>query len=196
LKIKVKIQTTRMAAAAICIVLGVSGCSLFSHEVVSGTISQNVVSETATVKALDLSTREVTLQSSDGTTVEIHAGDQVRNLDQVNVGDTVRVTYYESLAYDVRKAGEGSPGVTAAEKLARAEPGEKPAGAVGRIITVTSTITAIDKSAETVTLKGPGGNSLTAKVRDPKKLDKVAVGDLVNITYTEALAISVEEPEK
>jgi hypothetical protein len=47
-----------------------------------------------------------------------------------------------------------------------------------------------------VTLRGPEGNSLTVKARDPKKLDKVAVGDLVNITYTEEVAILVEEPKK
>jgi len=194
MKIKVKIQTARMAAAAICILLGMSGCSLFSEEGVSGTISQNVITATATVKALDLATREVTLQSADGSTVQLHAGDQVRNLAQVKVGDTVRVTYYQSLAYDVTKAGEGSPGVTAAEQLARARPGEKPAGAVGRIITITATITAIDTSAGTVTLKGPEGNSVTVKARDPKKLERVAVGDLVNITYTEAFAIAVDTP--
>jgi len=195
LKIKVKIQTTRMAAAAICILLGMSGCALFSHDVVSGTVGQNVITAMATVKALDLATREVTLQGTDGSTVKIQAGDQVRNLDQVKVGDTVRVTYYQSLAYDVRKPGDGAPGVTAAEELARAKPGEKPAGAVGRVITVTATITAIDKGAMLVTLKGPDGDIVTVKARDPKKLDRVAVGDLVNITYTEAFAISVEEPK-
>jgi hypothetical protein len=37
--------------------------------------------------------------------------------------------------------------VTTADALARAKPGDKPAGAVGRIITITATITAIDKTA-------------------------------------------------
>jgi Cu/Ag efflux protein CusF len=179
--------------AVSCILLGLSGCSWFSNEVVSGTISQNVVSVTAKVKAVDLETRTVTLERADGSTVQIHAGDQVRNLPQVHVGDDVTVTYYQSLAYDVTKAGEGAPGVSTAESLARAKPGEKPAGAAGRVVTITATITAIDKAAQTVTLKGPEGNSLTVKARDPKKLDKVSVGDLVNITYTEALAILVEE---
>jgi Cu/Ag efflux protein CusF len=194
MKTRVKNQTAKTAAAAVCLLLGMSGCSLFSHDVVSGTIGQNVVTAMATVKALDLATREVTLQSTDGSTIRIHAGDQVRNLDQVKVGDTVRVTYYQSLAYDVRKPGDGAPGVTAAEELARAKPGDKPAGAAGRVITVTATITAIDKSAMMVTLKGPDGDMVTVKARDPKKLDRVAVGDLVNITYTEAFAIAVETP--
>lgn len=192
-RMKMNMTTT---AAMLCILLGMTGCSLFSSEGVSGTITENVVSTTATVKALDLTTREVTLQHADGSTIQIQAGEQVRNLAQVKVGDTVRVTYYESLAYDVRKPGEGKTGVVVAEELARAKPGEKPAGGAARIITITATITAIDKAATTVTLKGPEGNSVTVKARDPKKLERVAVGDLVDITYTEAFAILVETPKK
>jgi len=192
--------TTRGVVSAVlagcCMLFSLSGCSWFSNEVVSGTVGQNIVSVSAKVKAVDLETRTVTLERADGSMVEVHAGDQVRNLPQVHVGDDVTVTFYQSLAYDVTKAGEGTPGVTSAEALARAKPGEKPAGAVGRVITITATITAIDKAAQTVTLKGPEGNSLTVKARDPKKLDKVSVGDLVNITYTEAVAILVEEPKK
>ncbi|HXZ26162.1 MAG TPA: hypothetical protein VEI24_08080 [Nitrospiria bacterium] len=193
-------MTTRGVVSAVlagcCMLFSLSGCSWFSNEVVSGTVGQNIVSVSAKVKAVDLETRTVTLERADGSMVEVHAGDQVRNLPQVHVGDDVTVTFYQSLAYDVTKAGEGTPGVTSAEALARAKPGEKPAGAVGRVITITATITAIDKAAQTVTLKGPEGNSLTVKARDPKKLDKVSVGDLVNITYTEAVAILVEEPKK
>jgi len=189
-----KITTVMIGAVAVTTML--SACDVFTSTPVSGTVSENVVSATATVKALDLTTREVTLQRADGQTVTIYAGEQVRNLAQVKVGDTVRVTYYESLAYDVKKPGEGSLGVAAAEELTRAKPGEKPAGAAARVITITATITAIDKTAKTVTLKGPEGNSVTVKARDPKKLDRVVVGDLVNITYTEALAISVETPKK
>jgi hypothetical protein len=34
------------------------------------------------------------------------------------------------------------------------------------------------------------------KVKDPSKLDAVQVGDLVDITYTEALAVAVEKAGK
>jgi len=61
---------------------------------------------------------------------------------------------------------------------------------------VTAKIKAIDKKNNTVTLKGPKGNLKTVKVKDPSNLDKVKVGDLVQITYTEALAIGVEEAPK
>jgi hypothetical protein len=65
---------------------------------------------------------------------------------------------------------------------------------VGRQITVTATITAIDTKARTVTVKGPQGNLETVKVRDPKNLAGVKVGDLVELTYTQALAIALDKP--
>jgi hypothetical protein len=61
---------------------------------------------------------------------------------------------------------------------------------------VTVTITAIDPKVPSVTFKGPAGNSRTVKVMQPEKLQGVAVGDTVDITYTEALAVKVEKAAK
>ena len=163
---------------------------------VSGTVGENVQTAKAKVKAVDLKTRHVTLQRADGSVVKFAVGDDVRNLPQVKVGDEVTVTYYESLAYEVHKSGQAIPGAAVTEGVARAPLGEKPAGLVGRATTVTATIAAIDKAAPTVTLRAPSGELTTFKVRHPEKLDQVSVGDLVDITYTEALAISVDKPKK
>jgi hypothetical protein len=57
---------------------------------------------------------------------------------------------------------------------------------------VTGTISAIDTQGSEVTLKGPGDHQLTVKVKDPKKLDGVGVGDLVQLTYSQALVIAVK----
>jgi hypothetical protein len=164
--------------------------------VVSGTVGEQAVTVTATVEKIDLKKRRVTLRGPDGKSTTITVSDQVRNLPQVKKGDQVMATYYEAVAYDVVKAGEASPGVEVAAGAERAEPGQMPAGAAAQTTTVTATITAIDKSANTATLRGPQGKSVTVKVKDPSKLDKVAVGDLVRLTYTQALAIKVEKPTK
>ena len=78
--------------------------------------------------------------------------------------------------------------------MATAKPGERPAGVVVNTVTVTTTIENINKKDQTVTLKGPQGNTEVVKVRNPQNLEKVKVGDEVVITYTQALAISVEKP--
>ena len=61
---------------------------------------------------------------------------------------------------------------------------------------MTVTITAIDPAVPSVTFKGPDGDKKTIKVNDRQKLKEVKVGDMVDITYTEAIAISVDKAPK
>jgi len=161
----------------------------------SGNVAQTQTA-TATVQRVDLKTRHVTLKTPDGKTFTIVAGPDVRNLKQVKKGDVLRVTYKESIAYQVNKPGSSQPGVGASTEVSRAPLGEKPSGSVTDTVTVRATIAGIDKPASTVTLRGPRGNLTTIKVRDPSKLDAVQVGDVVDITYTEALALAVEKAGK
>jgi hypothetical protein len=67
---------------------------------------------------------------------------------------------------------------------------------VAQRISITASIEAIDLANGTVTLKGPGGNSRTIKARNPANLKKVKVGDLVDITYAEFVALKVEPAPK
>ena len=163
------------------------------------TAGEAVISSTsvsATVTKIDYKTREVTLRTQDGKERTIVADSAVRNLAQVKTGDVVTATYVEALAYEVVKKGAKAPGVEQVTGGGRAEPGTKPAGAIGQQTTVTVTVTAIDRSVPSVTFTGPKGNSRTIKVRHPEKLEGVNVGDLVDITYTEALAITVDPAPK
>ena len=162
----------------------------------SGVIGEATVTETVKVKAIDHKTRMVTLERSDGSSATFHVSTEVRNLPQVKAGDSVNVTYYESLAFAVKKPAAGTPGTTVAQGVARAEPGAKPGAVAAQVTTVTVTIVGIDKAAGTATIKGPEGKVLTVKARDPRNLDRVSIGDLVDVTYTEAIEIIVEAPAK
>ena len=102
----------------------------------------------------------------------------------------------EAVAFRIKKAGTATPGTTVQETRVSSKPGETPAGAIGRQVTVTATITAINKKAHTVTITGPKGNTETVKARDPKNLELVKVGDMVEITYAQALAVSLDKPSK
>jgi len=150
---------------------------------------------TATVQAIDLKTRIVTLKGPKGEVRDIKVGEEAVNLPQVKVGDLVTVKYYESLAIEVIKPGTVS-GAGEKSAIVKAKPGEMPGGMAARQSTVTATVTAIDKKKGTITLKGPEGKTVIAKAEEPKNLDKVKVGDELMITYTEALAISVEKAKK
>ena len=74
---------------------------------------------------------------------------------------------------------------------------KKPTVERSRLVTVTATVEALDLNNRLVTLKGPKGNVVTFRVDEiVKNLPQVKVGDKLAITYTEALAISVERAEK
>ena len=149
------------------------------------------IAVTARVESIDQQTRMVTLKGPDGKTVTFRASEDVKNLPQVKRGDLVNVVYYESLAYQVRK--KGKPGVATAADVATAPAGEMPAGIGASTVTITAKVTGIDRKTNTVTLKGPKGKSVPVKVKDPSRLEGVKVGDVVDITYSEAVGISVEE---
>jgi ribosomal protein S17 len=119
-----------------------------------------------------------------------------KKLDAIKVGDPVIGKYYEAIAFEVKKPGSATPGVTTQQAVASSQPGATPAGVAGEQITITATVAAIDRKAHTVTIKGPEGNSETVKARDPKNLDAVKVGDLVEITYTRALALALDKSAK
>ena len=150
-----------------------------------------VVTLRGTVEAIDKEKQTVTIKGPNRTlTVQVR---DPKKLEAIKVGDPVVGKYYEAMAIEVKKPGAATPGVTAQQGTATSKPGATPAGAVGQQVTLTVTIVEIDKKAGTVTVKGPEGRTETVKARDPKNLEAVQVGDLVEITYTQALAITLDK---
>ena len=95
---------------------------------------------TATVEAIDLEKRLVTLKGPKGETRTIKVGEEARNLPQVKVGDLVTVKFYESMAVEVIKPGTAA-GAGQSSAIVRAKPGEMPGGAAMRTATVRSPLT-------------------------------------------------------
>jgi len=109
------------------------------------------------------------------------------------VGDTVTIEYLQSMSIDV-VAGDGSePGVGELGAIARTEEGQMPGVAVVDTVVVTATVEEINIEANTFKLRYPEGEIKEYTARNPENLKKSEVGDIVVITYTEAMAISVEK---
>jgi len=156
----------------------------------------DVVTMSAIVEDIDLSKRLVTLRTADGKETTLRVGDDVKNLPQVRKGDEVTVGYLEAVAIQVKKPGEGELGAVATEGLERAKLGEKPGGVAARSLVITAKIVEIDRAGQKVTVEGKEGERVTIDVRNPEHFDAIALGDLVEITYTESMAISVESAKK
>jgi Cu/Ag efflux protein CusF len=170
------------------------GCATSKADKPLPTYTQtNTTKATATVQAVDQATRKVTLKPADGEAFEFVAGPEVKNLAQVQVGDTVTVEYVESIALEVRRADGSQPDLTVTAAGGAAKPGEKPAGVIGQQVSASAVIMAIDTATLRVTVKGPQGGLRVLQVKDPKKLENVKVGDMIYLTYTEAIGISVDK---
>jgi hypothetical protein len=156
----------------------------------------NAVKLTAQVVGIDKATRTVTLKGPKGRVVDIVAGDEVKNFDQIKLGDFVVAHYMESLSLELTKTKAGTGDVTVREGAARAQPGERPAVAGAREVTAIADVIGVDPKRSTITLKGPRGNVVTLDVHNPDQFKVVKKGDKVEVTYTEALAVSVEPAPK
>ena len=157
-----------------------------------------LVTVTASVEAIDVAKREVTLKGPLGNTVTFTVDPKVKRLDEVKVGDLIRAEYYISIAAELRKptAKEEKTPFVLLDAAAKAPPGASPAASGLRRFKVVTTIEGLDRPAQTVTVKGPRGNYLTVRVADPSRLTQMRIGEHVIITYTEALAIGLEKLER
>jgi Cu/Ag efflux protein CusF len=154
-----------------------------------------VVRISASVEAIDPAARTVTLKGPRGRVVTLPVGPQVRNFDQIKVGDYVVVRHFESLALELKKGGPGIRERSERAGAATAQPGEAPAAGAAQQVTVMADVVAVDAKRQTVTLRGPK-RTVELKLRDPKQVKLVKVGDQVEATYTEALAVSIEPAPK
>ncbi len=155
---------------------------------------ESAVEATAMVEAVNRDTREVMLRTGDGRYVTATLGPDVRNFDQIEVGDTVRMVYAESVVAEMAAVDETDE-PTGAAVVARAPEGARPGALVGSEVTTVVTVQSFDPATDTVTFTTPDGLTHSLVV-DPAMRDfamRREPGDRVRVTYTEGLAIAVEE---
>jgi len=145
---------------------------------------------TAKIVAIDYDNRIVTLQDAQGNVSTIKAGAGVTRFAALKVGDTVTFQYAESIAYAIAPAGT-APAPQSTPMVTRA-PGDKPGGTISQTVSAQVTIQAIDAAAPSITVKTADGHVITMLVNNPANLSGLKVGDVVQITYTQALMITVQ----
>ncbi len=156
-----------------------------------------LVSVTATIEAIDYDTRVATLKGPLGNWVTFTVDPRVERLKEFKVGDAVTADYFVSIAYELREptAEEREEPLLILDAVGKASAEDSPAGGAVSQIRAVCTIEGLDRPTETVTLKGPLGRYATVRVADPANLPHLRIGQSVVVTYTEALAISLEKAE-
>jgi hypothetical protein len=145
----------------------------------------------AIVQAVNKTDRTVTLRNAQGQSNTISVPADV-DLNRLKKGDTVLIGAYHALSVRVLPPGSAALGATAA--VGSTEPGQPEGRAWGQQLTVINEVTAIDLAAHTATLRGADGRSRTIAVKDPEMQDRMRnlrVGDLVELTYSEAVAAKI-----
>lgn len=153
-----------------------------------------VVTETVTIEAIDYDKRLVTLKDSEGFVEVVVAGPEIKRFAELKVGDQVTFRYYESALVAVRAKGQAAPTATGEPTLTRGT-GPRPAGTLAQQVTASVVVTAIDAKVPSISVRAGNGAKMSFKVEDKKNIEGVKVGDTIDVTYTQALAVSVESPK-
>ncbi len=164
-----------------------------SPQISRGGVVLTALTGSATVQSIDAANRTVVLEHPDGSTTTYECGPDVRNFDQIKVGDQVTATVAESVAIVLIKGGV-PPAAGTATAMVRAPLGAKPGGRIVDTVGFTAKVVSIDLPNRDVTLQTPDGTNQTVKVGPDVDLANVNPGDDVGVKLTRAIAISVTTP--
>lgn len=151
------------------------------------------------ITAIDQRSRAVTITGSDGAALDFVAGPDVRNFSQLKVGDKVTLDYAAAIALDLEPAGSAAVGVTTAQADTVPIRGAAPGGGRSKTISIVTEVAAVNPAANTIALKGPRGNTQIIAVERAdlrSKLPGIKRGDLLRISYTEAVAVSIKRASR
>jgi hypothetical protein len=146
---------------------------------------------TATVEAIDKAKRLVTLKGPEGNSFVVQASPELKRFDQIKVGDMVVAQYIEALTLQLKKGGGQVRERIEREDAAVTPAGAAPGAVAGRQVTVIADVIAVDAAKQSVRLQGPK-RVVDLKVRDPEQFKAIKVGDQIEGTFTEAMAIALE----
>lgn len=145
------------------------------------------------VISIDKKNRSVVVEGEQGRQIEISAPEDSPNFDQIKVGDPVVATYVEAIALAIQPVEGAEPGASAVAAVSTAPPGATPSAAIAERIQLRAVVNSVDTKERTVTLDVPEGGQRTLKVGESIDLAKVKKGEQVSVTFTRALAISIDK---
>jgi hypothetical protein len=148
------------------------------------------VTLSGTVATIDHEKRTVNIKKADGSFETVDVPPSAKRFDELKVGDKVSVTYNNNVSARLKPPGEAP--VNTQTGTSTAGQGERPGGTASVQRTMTATVDSIDKNASAITFVGPNGWKYTRHIVDPTVLDKVKVGDKIDITWNTDVTVAVQ----
>jgi hypothetical protein len=150
-----------------------------------------VIKTTATVEKINLEKRKVTLLLEDGKKKTFKVDKSVQNLDQVKVGDHLKLSYTEEIIIVVGKSNETAGAASAAE-VGVTPKGAKPGIVMVETSALSTKILAVDAAKHRVTIEDPDGKPKKIKLsKNFANLDQLQVGQTVDMVMTDSLVVEI-----
>ena len=183
--------TTILAATLVLPVIAHSNDTVKPQSTTGKPLSRSQsVEARATVTAVDPATRLVTLKTEGSELIDVVCGPEIKNFDQIKVGDVVKATYTESVAFKLVPKGETAGGV---DQTVERIPG---GAAVADHVTTTFKVASVDPTTNILWVTLPNGATKQIHVQDPEaqaRLKHLSPGNVVAVTYTESTAVQLEK---
>jgi hypothetical protein len=161
-----------------------------------GINTASLIEVVATVTAIDMEKRLVTIEGPDGDSIVVKASEKVKNLSQVEVGDKVIIKYFKSVTADIVKLGKDEMlGTEVIGAKASAPLGEKPAGAGVVEMTRRVEVVFVDPIQKYISVRDPDRGLRKVSLKESPDLqhylNELKKGDVIQVRYTDAMAIEV-----
>jgi hypothetical protein len=153
------------------------------------------ISIEAEVVSIDHDTRELSIRSPLGDIITVTAGDHIERLHEIAVGDLIVISYLASLEGELRQptAAEIAEPWVEVDAAAVAGADMLPGAIAGNVVRAVCTIEGMNRLTRTVTVLDPRGKYHVIGDVEPEKMEGVTLGTTLVLTYTQAMAITLEE---
>ncbi len=173
-----------LSASALVVALSLPSWAQVKH------LPTETITLSGTVETIDHSKHVMNVKTADGNFVTVDVPQNAKRFDELKVGDKVSATYNNNVWARLKPPGEAA--VDTGSKTSSMGQEARPGGTAVIERTMTATVAAIDKGASSITFVGPNGWKYSRRVVDPDVLDKVKVGDQIDITWNTDVTVSVQ----
>ncbi len=153
----------------------------------------SATSTTATIQKINKKTRDITFKNEAGNITIFKAPQEVRNFDQLKVGDMAIMTITVDADIQVTRGALETKTRTIKESLTKASLGSKPGVKFKKVTVDQAKIIDLDYKTKSVTLESMHG-TLTITPRDLENFRILRVGDIVDAISSKTVEINVVTP--
>ncbi len=145
------------------------------------TLPTQTITVSGTIESIDNSRHTVNIRKADGNIETINVPVNVKQFDQLKVGDKVSATYNNTVTARLKAPGE--PSVDNMGGSTSMGQNVESGGTAAMLRTMTVTVTDVDKNGQSISVAGPNNWRYSRRVADPTMLDKIKPGDKIDITW-------------